>query len=632
MRPRAAQIAADRPHRAGDAPFPHDAVDQPRDGGERREGCAHNGDGSDGGRELPGRWHTGATWNATFTNANYGVTINGDFTFAGGGTTTAHDLNLGTGAVTVGDTTSTTFSGNTTGTGGSLVKNGAVTLSLNSSAAFPTSGDLTMLGGTFDIHGQSPTSGNITFGDGTVTAQTTLADSGTVKGAFNLNGTISYYGTSARTFPASIVNTAIVLSPGIHLIANPNGFYSPAASYDIIFNGVIRGSGGISKDGVNTLFWIAFNAQNIYTGPTNITAGKLFLGVANAIPSGSAVNVSAGATLSLNAPTTKVGVTAGNYAQSVGSISGAGTIDLGSATLTTGNDNTSTNFSGTLIGTGGLTKVGAGTQTLSGANTYTGATTVNAGVLLITGSVSGTTITVNSGGSVAGSGAFGSSSSATGGVVNVGGGSLNLVDGAINTLTVTGNSSGAGTVTLILGGAAGASSAINLETGASSTDKVVVLQKAQVNASGAVINLTPLAGTVLAAGTYPLVTFASDTLTGAYSLGTAGYGGFAYTLSHTATAENLVVTAVTTPAVAYWNGGAGAQWNTFGTGANPTNWFTTAGATTNTLQIPGATTDVSFTTTSGATNLTNTLGADFSTRASISPRAVRPRRSAARIR
>jgi len=39
-----------------------------------------------------------------------------------------------------------------------------------------------------------------------------------------------------------------------------------------------------------------------------------------------------------------------------------------SATLTTGNDNTSTTFSGALSGSGGLTKIGSGTLKLSGSN------------------------------------------------------------------------------------------------------------------------------------------------------------------------------------------------------------------------------------------------------------------------
>lgn len=560
-------------------------------------------------------------------------------------------VNLGAGTLTVGDTTTTTFSGAINGTGGSLIKQGtgtlalagtntytgtttitAGTLQLNSSVAFPTSGNLTMLGGTFDIHGTSPTVGNITFGDGTVTAQTTLADSGTVKGAIILSGGIAYNGTSARTFPPGIINTAIQLAPGLHSISNPNGYYSTAASYDVVFNGVISGLGGISKDGPSNLFWVVFNAANTYTGPTNVTAGNLYLGVPNAIPSNSAVNVSSGASLILNAPTTEVGVTAGIYSQTIGSLSGAGTVSLGSATLTTGNDGTSTTFSGTITGTGGITKVGTGVQTLSGTSSYTGATFVSGGELIVSGSLAATAITVNSGatlyvpgtlagstvvvnagGSVSGSGAFGSSSSATGGVVNVGGGAINLVDGAITTLTITGNSSGATAVTLTLGGAAGVMSALDLETSTGSTDKIAVLQKAQVNAGGAVINLSPLPGTVLGTGTYPLVTYASDTLTGAYSLGTTtGNGGFAYALVHTATAENLVVTAVTTPATAYWNGGQGAVWNAFAAASNTTNWSTTAAATANTNQLPGATTDVYFTVTSGAANLTNTLGADFS--------------------
>ena len=48
-------------------------------------------------------------------------------------------------------------------------------------------------------------------------------------------------------------------------------------------------------------------------------------------------------------------------------------------------------ISAEIAGTSGLTKSGAGPLTLSGVNTYTGTTTVNAGTLLVTGSLNGTT-------------------------------------------------------------------------------------------------------------------------------------------------------------------------------------------------------------------------------------------------
>ena len=54
--------------------------------------------------------------------------------------------------------------------------------------------------------------------------------------------------------------------------------------------------------------------------------------------------------------------------------------------LTTGGDNTTTAFAGTISGgSGSLVKTGSGMFTLSGANTYSGPTAITAGTLAITG-------------------------------------------------------------------------------------------------------------------------------------------------------------------------------------------------------------------------------------------------------
>ena len=50
-------------------------------------------------------------------------------------------------------------------------------------------------------------------------------------------------------------------------------------------------------------------------------------------------------------------------------------------TLTTGDNDANTTFSGVATGAGGFTKIGTGEFTLSGANTYTGTTTIQEGIL-----------------------------------------------------------------------------------------------------------------------------------------------------------------------------------------------------------------------------------------------------------
>ena len=144
---------------------------------------------------------------------------------------------------------------------------------------------------------------------------------------------------------------------------------------------------------------------------------------------------------------------------------GVDNIELYSAspTLTAGGDNTSANFSGVIqnsSSTTALTKVGTGTLTLSGTNTYTGATTINAGVLNVA--------TIDNGG-VAGN--LGQASSAAANLV-LGGGTLQYTGATASTnrgFTLTAGTTSSIDVTynnLTISGASAATTGALTKTGA----------------------------------------------------------------------------------------------------------------------------------------------------------------------
>ncbi|NNC09763.1 autotransporter outer membrane beta-barrel domain-containing protein, partial [Corallococcus exiguus] len=151
-----------------------------------------------------------------------------------------------------------------------------------------------------------------------------------------------------------------------------------------------------------------------YTGGTNINAGTLALGAGASLAASGTVNLATGATLDLSA---------GSGTQVFGTLVGNGTVNLGANSIEVGGATNGT-FSGSIAGTGGLTKVGTGIETLTGANTYTGGTFITAG-----------TLAIGPGGSLAATGAVTLSAAGTGFDISTAGanqtiGSLNGVAGS----------------------------------------------------------------------------------------------------------------------------------------------------------------------------------------------------------
>lgn len=309
-----------------------------------------------------------------------------------------------------------TLSGANTYTGGTTINGGTVVVGNNS--AFGT-GDVTMasganiyIAGDYTVANNFGLTGNTTFninngGSGTLSG--IFSDSGVTPGALQkfgvgtltLTGNNSYSGgTTLSTGSLFVGNdnalgtgdvtmaagTTLGFASGTLTLANNFGltgdptFFVDTGNVDTI-SGVISDSGVtpgvLEKTGGGTL---VLSGVNTYSGGTAINAGTLNVSADSGLGDTSGKVTFDGGTLQWGA--------AFDSARDITLNSGGGTFD------TNGYNST---LSGVISGDGAFTKKGASTLTLSGVNTFTGDTTINAGNLVISGSLASSHITASGG-------------------------------------------------------------------------------------------------------------------------------------------------------------------------------------------------------------------------------------------
>jgi autotransporter-associated beta strand protein len=348
-----------------------------------------------GGVDFNGKNETIAsvTQNGGFVRTNFDgslvsnnvVTVTGDYNFTG-----ADDFNAVAGS-------NFTSNGLDVGSNSTLVVVGTLRMNGYSRAAVGALASNLIVGG-LEMTGTTLTESGLESlirlnGDVTTFASSNTARLGntTVTGAkVELNGT--------RTFTVADGSAGLDFSVSSGLVDSTN----PAAV------------GGLIKTGPGSMQLEGSANPNDYTGPTNINEGTVVLfkdvGI-NALGAGvGTVTVGDGiggakadkliirnsdqmsdTTNLIVASSGVVDLKTFSTSESINSLSGSGSVELGATSTLTVLGANNTVFDGVVEGTGGLTKSGIGILNLNGANNYLGRTSVEGGTLAVKGSIGGVT-------------------------------------------------------------------------------------------------------------------------------------------------------------------------------------------------------------------------------------------------
>ena len=395
-----------------------------------------------------------ATTAVTLANA---VALAGGLTIGGTQALGLSGVISGAGNLIKGGTANLTLSGNNTFSGGTALNNGTLIVGSNTAlgtGALTTAAGTTLdagttvalsnavaLGGNLNVAGNANlTLGGVVGGSGGLTkngaANLILNGANTFSGGTTLNaGTLTVGNAAALGSGALTVANAATLDSNTSVILNNNvalnGNLSIGGSNGMILGGVLSGASQLIKNGTANL---TLNGANTFTGGTALNAGSLTVGNGAALGTGTLTVGGAGATLNSSANVTLNNAIALNSNLTAG---GANPLTLG----------------GVISGGSNLIKTGSSTLTLTGNNTYAGATSLNAGTLVVGSNTALGTGVLNAGNNTT---LDASTATSLANNVNLGG---NVTIGGSNALTLAGVVSGVGGLTkggpadLILNGA-----------------------------------------------------------------------------------------------------------------------------------------------------------------------------------